>query len=50
MLLTSKDDLGLGLNELGIGILGSPASTLALSSELQLKQSFPTSDESLPTL
>jgi hypothetical protein len=50
MLLTSKDDLGLGLNELGIGILGLPASTLALSSELELVQSFPTSDESLPTL
>jgi hypothetical protein len=50
MLLTSKDDLGLGLNELGIGILGLPASTLALSLELQLKQLFPTSDESLPTL
>jgi hypothetical protein len=50
MLLTSKDDLGLGLNKLGIGILGSPASTLALSLELQLKQLFPTSDESLPTL
>jgi hypothetical protein len=50
MLLTLKDDLGLGLNELGVGILGSLASTLALLSELQLKQSFPTSDESLPTL
>jgi hypothetical protein len=50
MLITLKDDLGLGLNELGIGILGSPASTLALSSELELVQSFPTSDESLPTL
>jgi hypothetical protein len=50
MLLTLKDNLGLGLNELGIGILGSPASTLALSSELQIKQSFPTSDESSPTL
>jgi hypothetical protein len=50
MLQTLKDDLELGLNELGIVILGSPASTLALSSELQLKQSFPTSDESLPTL
>jgi hypothetical protein len=49
-LLTSKDNLGLGLNELGIGILGSLASTLALSSELELVQSFPTSDESLPTL
>jgi hypothetical protein len=50
MLLTLKDDLALGLNELGIGILGSPASTLALLSELELVQSFPTSDESLPTL
>jgi hypothetical protein len=30
MLLTLKDDLGLGLNELGVGILGLPASTLAL--------------------
>jgi hypothetical protein len=50
MLLTLKDDLGLGLNELGIGILGSPASTLALLLELELVQSFPTSDESLPTL
>jgi hypothetical protein len=54
MLLTSKDNLGLGLNELGIGILGLPASTLALSSELELElelvQSFPTSNESLPTL
>jgi hypothetical protein len=50
MLLTSKDDLGLGLNKLGIGILGLPASTLALSSELELVQSFPTSNESLPTL
>jgi hypothetical protein len=56
MLLTSKDDLGLGLNKLGIGILGLPASTLglpastlALSLELELVQSFPTSDESLPT-
>jgi hypothetical protein len=47
---TSKDNLGLGLNELGIGLLGLPASTLALSLELQLEQSFPTSDESLPTL
>jgi hypothetical protein len=45
MLLTSKDDLGLGLNELGIGILGSLASTLALSSELELVQLFPTSNE-----
>jgi hypothetical protein len=27
MLLTSKDDLGLGLNELGMGKLESPAST-----------------------
>jgi hypothetical protein len=45
-----KDHLGLGLNELGIGILGSLASTLALSSELELVQSFPTSNESLPTL
>jgi hypothetical protein len=44
MLLTSKDNLGLGLKELGVGILGSLASTLALSSELQIKQSFPTSD------
>jgi hypothetical protein len=50
MLLTSKDNLGLGLNEFGVGILGSPASTLALSSELELVQSFPTSNESLPTL
>jgi hypothetical protein len=50
MLLTLKDTLGLGLNKLGIGILGSLASTLALLLELKLKQSFPTSDESLPTL
>jgi hypothetical protein len=50
MLLTSKDNLGLGLNELGIGMLGLLASTLALLSELELVQSFPTSDESLPTL
>jgi hypothetical protein len=45
MLLTLKDDLGLGLNELGIGILGSLASTLALLLELELVQSFPTFDE-----
>jgi hypothetical protein len=44
MLLTSKDDLGLGLNELGIGILGSLAS-IALSLELELVQSFPTFNE-----
>jgi hypothetical protein len=50
MLLTLKENLGLGLNELGIGILGSLASTLALSLELELVQSYPTSDESLPTL
>jgi hypothetical protein len=45
MLLTSKDDLGLGLSKLGIGILGLLASTLALSLELELVQSFPTFDE-----
>jgi hypothetical protein len=48
MLLTSKDDLGLGLNELGMGKLELPASTIALSSELV--QSVPKSDESSPTL
>jgi hypothetical protein len=47
MLLTSKDDLGLGLNELGMGKLESPASTMALS--LELVQSVPKSDESSPT-
>jgi hypothetical protein len=29
-IIVIKDDLGLGLNELGVGILGLPASTLAL--------------------
>jgi hypothetical protein len=47
MLLTSKDDLGLGLNELGMGKLESPASTMALS--LELVQWVPKSDESSPT-
>jgi hypothetical protein len=46
--LTSKDDLVLGLNELGMGKLESPASTMALLSELV--QSVPKSDESSPTL
>jgi hypothetical protein len=50
MLLTLKDNLGLGLNELGIGILGLLASTLALLLVLELVQSFPTSNEALPTL
>jgi hypothetical protein len=47
MLLTLKDDLGLGLNKLGMGKLELPASTVALSSELV--QSVPKSDESSPT-
>jgi hypothetical protein len=47
MLLTSKDDLGLGLNELGMGKLESLASTMALL--LELVQSVPKSDESSPT-
>jgi hypothetical protein len=46
-LLTSKDDLGLGLNELGMEKLESLASTMALS--LELVQSVPKSDESSPT-
>jgi hypothetical protein len=47
MLLTLKDDLGLGLNELRMGKLESLASTIALLSELV--QSVPKSDESSPT-
>jgi hypothetical protein len=47
MLLTSKDDLGLGLNKLGMGKLEMPASTMALL--LELVQLVPTSDESSPT-
>jgi hypothetical protein len=43
MLLTSKDNLGLGL----MGKLELPASTIALLSELV--QSVPKSDESSPT-
>jgi hypothetical protein len=43
-----KDDLGLGLNKMGMGKLELPASTIALSSELV--QSVPKSDESSPTL
>jgi hypothetical protein len=50
MLLTSKDDLGLGLNELGIGKLEWLALTLALLSEQEVVRSFPTSDESSPIL
>jgi hypothetical protein len=47
MLLTLKDNLGFGLNELGMGKLESPASTMALL--LELVQSVPKSDESSPT-
>jgi hypothetical protein len=48
MVLTSKDNLGLGFNELDIGKLESPAFTLALSSELEVVRLFPFSDESSP--
>jgi hypothetical protein len=46
--LAPKDDLGLGLSELGARKLGSPASTLVPSPELELVQPLPPSGKPPP--